>query len=178
MGIRTHHHWRIWNEAVATPHHASFSHVTRGYNAVKNGRETPRKYAINWQGAYPTNLELRYAVSSPPPTLDGDHLNDMVLRCGRREGGKYCTRSWAFIFHIEVSSHSTCFARHCELLTSSGIILYRLHRWITVNRPLADWCSTYQPTDRQLTVDQLVPDLPTDRPSTDRWSTGARLTNR
>ena len=60
-------------------------------------------------------------------------------------GGKYCTRSWACIFHFEVSSHSTCFARHCELLTSSGIRLHRLHRWTTVNRPLADWCPTYQP---------------------------------
>ena len=166
-GVRTPQHWRIRDEAVATPHHTALRHVTRGYNAVQNGRETPRKYSINWQGAYLTNLELRYAVSSPPPTLNGDHLNDMVLKRHQHWGvgggrGANIVHALGPVFPYWSESSLNLF---CTALWAVDIQWNQITQVTSVNH-------------RQPTVGRLVLDLPTDRPSTDRWSTGARLTNR
>ena len=150
VGIRTPHHWRIWNEAVATPHHASFSHVTRGYNAVQSGRETPRKYAINWQGAYLTNLQLRYAVSSPPPTLNGDHLSDMVLK--RHQ-------------HWGVGG-----GRGANIVHALGPV-FSILKWVVSQLVLRGIVSCWHPVESDYTgyIGEPL--------STDRWPTGARLTN-
>ena len=129
---------------------------------MQNGRETPRKYPINWQEPYVTNLELRYAPT-PIPTLNGDHLSDMTSKRCPLEVGEREMLYTLCIFHIEgvVSQlvlHGIVVLGYLAESGDAGYISAN-HRHLTANPPLADWCPTY-------------------RPLTDHWPTGARCTNR
>ena len=158
-GIGTPQHWRIWDEAVATPHHTALRHVTRGYDAVQNGIEPPRKYLITCQGPYicyeHSWIPLYSPLPSPPPlraimwtiwVKSGVNVEVCVWGGGGGGwGGKYCTRSWACILHIEG--------------VVSQIVLHGI-------------VSCWHRVESDYTGYICEP------PSTDHWPTGDRHTNR